>query len=145
MTKEAVYSHKRIFVIVKQESSFSTGVPISSYRGQGLALKRLSQDQKQAHTIVYALGNAPKPLSGEPPFTKRPICIDTSISGETLSSSSRLCYSKPQTIEYNVKIKHIGHVLQEDLHILLRDYHQANMLTASSECREEHTLGVSDI
>jgi len=145
VNNEAVYSRKRIFAIVKEGSGFSVGIPISSYGGKGLALNRMSQDQRQAHTIVYALGNTPTRREGEAPFTKEPICIDTSICGETLSSSSRLCYSKPQSIEHNIKIKHLGHVLPKDLPTLLLDYRQANMPTSLSEFCEENTLGAGEI
>ncbi|KAK5095865.1 hypothetical protein LTR70_003184 [Exophiala xenobiotica] len=124
---EVIYSHKRRFIIVIERSGFSVGIPITSYGGKGLTMKNLNREEQRAHTIVYALNDEPRPLEGEPVFTKEPICVDTSISGETLSSSSRLYYSKPQSIDHNIKIQHLGYVIPEDIPKLLLGYRTENL------------------
>ncbi|KAK5948401.1 hypothetical protein OHC33_010575 [Knufia fluminis] len=124
---EVVYSHKRRFIIVNERSGFSVGIPITSYGGRGLTIKNMSREEQRAHAIVYTLDSEPRPLPGEPPFTKDPICIDTSISGETLSSSSRLYYAKPQSIDHNIKIKHLGKVIDSDVRTLLLNYRAENL------------------
>jgi len=123
---EVVYSHKRRFIIVNERSGFSVGIPITSYGGKGLTMKNLNREEQRAHTIVYALGRQPELLEGESPFTKRPICIDTRTSGETLSRSSRLYYSKPQSIDHNIKVKHLGQVIAQHIPVLLLDYSREN-------------------
>jgi len=126
VNEEVVYSHKRRFVIVSERHGFSVGIPITSYGGHGLLKKKFNREEQRAHTIVYTQGNRPKPLEDEPMFTKGPICIDTSISGDTLSVSSRLYYAKPQSIDHNIKVKHLGQVIKADISTLLVDYRTEN-------------------
>lgn len=124
MNHKLVY--KRLFVIVSERCGFSIGIPISTYGGKGVASKELTQKGQMTHAIVYSMRNHAARLEGEPHFTKSPICIDTSISGYTLLSSSRLCYSKPRSIEHNTKVVHLGHVVQEHIPRLVQDYRKEN-------------------
>jgi len=125
---EFVYSYVRRFVVVNQRQGFSTAIPISTYGGKGLSKRAQSikESEQLAHTIVYTLNAEPVRLVGEPDFTKEPICIELTAPGETLSASSRLYYAKPQTIDHNIKIKHLGHVVPRDIGELMASYWREN-------------------
>lgn len=112
---ELIYSHVRRFVIVKQRRGHSIGVPITSYSNKGLTKKDFSDPERRAHAIVFTLGSGPQQLADEPKFSKDPICVDFRSSGETLSATSRLYYAKPQSIDHNIKVKHLGHVVDQYL------------------------------
>ncbi|KAK5080366.1 hypothetical protein LTR05_008613 [Lithohypha guttulata] len=74
-----------------------------------------------SHCIIYDQKHQPQLLANQPPFTKDAIGV-TMFSDETLSVATRLCYTRPTTIDYNVKVKHIGQVVPEHLDRLLSDY-----------------------
>jgi len=124
-----VFSQIRRFVIVGEDPNFQTGLPVSNYGGKRVATKKLTQKEQMAHAMVYSKGKHAAQLDGEPYFTKSPICIDTSISGYTLPSSSRLCYSKPPSLDCNVRVRHLGHVVQEHIPRLVLDYEKENIST----------------
>ncbi len=81
-----------------------------------------------AHAIVYAKGKQPVLMEGEPEFAKESICIDITAPDETLSRSSRLYYAKPQSIDHNIKVKHLGQVIPDHLRILLLAYQTEHQL-----------------
>lgn len=124
---EAIYSHVRRFIIIRKREGFSVGIPITSYGGKGLKKKKLHEKEQHAHTIVYALGRKPASLDGEPRMIKPSICINMYNNDETLSKSSRLYYAKPQSIDHNIKIQHLGHVVKEHIPLLLLDYRTENL------------------
>ena len=122
-----VYSHKRRFVLVNHQRGFSIGIPISTYGGKGLTSNKFTQIERDAHAIVYALGDKPLRASREPKFTKAPIGIEIIGAGESLSPVSRLYYGKPQSIEHNIKVKHVGFVIPEHVPRLLLDYRKETL------------------
>lgn len=130
----AIYSHVRRFIIVEQRAGFSIGVPITSYGNKGLVDKKLPAKEIRAHAIVYAHGKKPTPLANEPTLPKEPICINITCEdkSETISGSSRLYYAKPQSIDHNIKIKHLGYVCRTDkkdyVKQLLLDYQREHAL-----------------
>lgn len=125
---EIVYSHVRRFIVVNQRQGFSTAIPISTYGGRGLSSRAesINETEQLAHTIVYAHGTTPIRLEREPVFTKEPICIQLTARDERLSESSRLYYAKPQSIDHNIKVKHIGHVIKRDVGELMLTYWREN-------------------
>lgn len=122
-----VYSHARRFVIVNHQRGFSIGIPISTYGGKGLTGNKFTQIERDAHAIIHALGDEPRQMPGEPKLTKEPIGIKIFDTWEALSSSSRLYYGKPQSIEHNIKVKHVGFVIPEHLPRLLLDYRKETL------------------
>lgn len=125
---DLVYSYKRRFVIVSHQKGFSIGIPISIYCGMELSSRRFTEIERNGHTIIYALGNAPQRLAAEPKFTKAPIAVQITGEGEALSPSPRLHYGKPQAIEHNTKVKHVGFVIPEHMQRLLLDYREETLL-----------------
>ncbi|KAK5937497.1 hypothetical protein PMZ80_010117 [Knufia obscura] len=119
---EHIYSHIRRFVIVVQRSGYSVGIPVTTYANTGLSKKRMDTSELHAHAIIYSKDKKPETMPGEREFTKSPICVKMSNEQETLSSSSRLYYAKPQSIDHNIKVKHLGHVIDADLPQLLRSF-----------------------
>lgn len=123
---ETIFSHVKRWIITQQRPAFSIGIPISSYGGKGLTMKNLPQTELMAHTIVYALGKQPILLKDEIKPEKGPICVQITCddSSQTLTKSSRLYYAKPQSIDHNIKVKHLGYVVRQHQDRLLEDFRQ---------------------
>lgn len=118
---ESIYSHVKRFVLLEKRDGHSIGIPVTSYSNQGLTAKKLSEREQRAHAIIYAYGQSPVSLPDEPEFSKDPICVRMVAHGETLSKQSRLYYAKPQSIDHNIKVKHLGYVIEQ---------HQPRLLSA---------------
>lgn len=106
-----IFSHIRRFVIVKERQGYCWAIPINSYGGRGVN-KNMSNDEKRAHAIVYARGLQPRRMQGEDEFSKKPIAVNMT-GKETLTLSSRLHFDKPQSIDWNIRVKDIG-IIQRD-------------------------------
>lgn len=131
---EKVYSHIRRFVIVQRRSKFMIGLPISTYSG-----KRLTDSERMAHATFYNLGGERRRLSDEQRFIKPTICVDLSVSGQTLSYNSRINYAKPYSIDHNIKIKYLGSVIDEDLRALLLSF-RAEMFPSGDDEDSDTTV-----
>lgn len=112
---EYIYSHIRRFVVVIQRRGHSVSVPITSYGSKGLANKKLSVAERKAHAIVHDAEKKPMSVPGEGAFAKLPIAVNILAPNETLSQSSRIYYAKPYSIDHNIKVKHIGQVVEGDI------------------------------
>lgn len=114
---EVIFSHIRRFVVVKTKArqGYCLAVPINSYRHRGLTTKGMRMEEKQAHAIIYASGNQPIQISGEPQLNKEPIAVRMAH-GETLPPSSRIHFGKPQIIEWNIKVRNVG-LISEGSHL----------------------------
>jgi len=104
-----IFSHIRRFVVVKARRGYCWAIPINSYGNRGLLDKRFSGAEQRAHTIVYGSGDRPRTIKNEPKFTKAPIAV-TLTAGEELFLTSRLHFDKPQSIDWNIRVKDIGMV-----------------------------------
>lgn len=120
---ENAYSEIRRFIVVNPKGTFSQCIPIQTYRNQGtLKPGLLVQD----HGLVYTGGPwtpAPSLLFGEG-ITKQPIRVEPK-DNEYLRSESRINFGKPYAVEHNVKVKEIGMVAPEHLHLLRAYFEQA--------------------
>jgi len=110
-----VFSHIRRFVIVKARNPYCWAIPINSYGGYGLSRKRMSERERNAHTIIYDITKGPQRVQGELEFSKSPIAVNMAA-GETLTHASRLHFDKPQSIDWNIKVKNIG-MIKGPVHI----------------------------
>lgn len=117
-----IFSHVRRFVIADKRDGHSIGLPINSYNERGLSYKKLSEREAQAHTIIYASDKQPTAFAREPQFTKDPIEVKFIRSSDTLTEASRLYYAKPQSIDHNIMVKHLGHVIREQRAIVHLTY-----------------------
>lgn len=118
---EAIYSHIRKFVVIQKRKGHCIALPVLAYSGRGLSPRRMDMKEYNAHCIIHESSKPPMLMPEEITFSKYPISADMT-SGETLSSSSRICYSRPQSIEYNIKVKPIGKVASSSLAQMRRDY-----------------------
>lgn len=118
---EIIYSHIKRFVVVRRGSGDCIALTLTSYAGKGLSNNMRADRTHNGHCIIYDQKHQPQLLANEPPFTKDAIGV-AMVSDETLSVATRLCYTRPTTIDYNVKVRHIGQVVPEHLDRLLSDY-----------------------
>ena len=64
--------------------------------------------------MVYVQGTIPQRLQGENGMTIDPIAIEPADSSITLDRASRVRLGKHQPIEWNVKVKNLGKVVDAD-------------------------------
>ncbi|KAK5945593.1 hypothetical protein PMZ80_002798 [Knufia obscura] len=102
-----IFSHLRRFVIVKPRNGYCWAIPINSYGDSGLVNKQMSTQEQLAHTIIYDDQNKPQSIKNEPKLLKSPIAVKMA-KGETLSWTSRLHFDRPQSIDWNIKVKDLG-------------------------------------
>ncbi|GAP90778.1 hypothetical protein SAMD00023353_4700310 [Rosellinia necatrix] len=101
--------YRRFIIVSTDESHHSTCVPILTYDRRGCSKKGVRPNK---HGIIYAMGQKPRPLKGEPNLGFDPVPLDIYVEGETLARESRVNYSKLVTIEHNVKVFFIGRIPQ---------------------------------
>ena len=123
---QKIYSTIRRMVVVRYGRGYSVCIQINTYAGRGLLKFKNSPDDVKAHSIIYMTGTTANYLPTEPITQKRPIAVDRTQQGVKLDPASRLCYSRPHTVEHNVKSMEIGVVPQECLSDLLRYYKEIN-------------------
>ncbi|KAK5094214.1 hypothetical protein LTS08_008705 [Lithohypha guttulata] len=114
---EIVYSHIRRFLVVRPRKGFCLALPITSYSGKGLSAKKIDDREHNSHCIIYDHKNGegrPQYVPNEAPFVKDAVAVNM-VQGETLKPSSRLCYARPTPIEYNIKVKAIGRIINAHL------------------------------
>ena len=115
-----VYSNIRRFTVVRSRDTHCICVPITSYGGKGLSRKKISRSEQMAHAIVYTQGAKPTLLAAEPNFIKGPICVRL-LREERLAPTARIHFGKFYTVEYNVKVKHLGAVITRDRQALINN------------------------
>lgn len=107
---EKIYSALRKMAVIRQRHGYCICVPINSYRSKSLGNKNMSMREMQAHAIVYSSRQSvPNPLQGDPHFVKKPIAVDLAP-GQALDAFSRIHFGKTWSVEWNVKVKNIGHI-----------------------------------
>jgi hypothetical protein len=128
-----MYSQKRRMIVVRCKRGCSWAVPICSYRHQGCFKPGI---EVTAHAIAYMQGTQAQLLrrtendgiqlreSIEPASGMNPIEIIPANSYQRLSTSSRINFSKVQTIEHMVKVQDIGVVSPRSLNDLLQYFEQ---------------------
>ena len=97
--------------------------PIFTYANQGTKKPGVVPDE---HAIVYSSGNTPSLLSGESQLSKEPICIIMKDGVPLLSSASRVFFGIHHSVQYNIKVKELGHVHPDHLPNLLGYWHMEN-------------------
>jgi hypothetical protein len=89
--------------------------PILTYGGKGCK-KRGVKPQK--HGIIHERGHKPRLLDNEPKLGFVSARMKIEAEGEKLARESRVNYSKLVTVEHNVKVFFIGHVVPDDWEIV---------------------------
>ena len=89
-------------------------------QGQGVDKHGFSEEDKQAHSIIYAVGTTPSCKQTERPYLdKKAIAVEITSEGQKLDPMSRLNYKKIYTVEHNVKVMGVGRVTRGSLAALL--------------------------
>lgn len=73
------------------------------------------------HGIIYDAKNEPIYLPGEPQLGYDPIRAHMYESGESLTPSSRVDYSRLQSIQHNIPVWFLGEVDVEDFETVVND------------------------
>ena len=108
---EYIYSHIRRMVVVKELYGYSWCIPINTYGGKGAAKRGMSVREIQAHAVIYS-NDGRDPPKKEIGMIKEAIAVDL-LQGENLHPKSRVNYSKPNTVEHNVKVLEIGMISKD--------------------------------
>jgi hypothetical protein len=133
-----VYTNVRRFIVVRDKQEFCFGCPIFTYSGRATLKKGVRPNE---HAIAYTWGRSPQLLDGETGITKIPISVVKSETGPSLHIASRIYFGIHHPIQYNVKVKDIGYVPQQDIPNLIGNWReeddkessQAQDVTANAE------------
>ena len=97
--------------------------PIFTYYGQATTKNGVVADE---HAIAYSLEKEPQLVPGEAPLRKAPIPIVTEENNRPLVPASRIYFAIHHPIQYNVKVKNLGHVHPDYLPTFLGYWNQEN-------------------
>jgi len=99
------------------------GSPIFTYNGRATTKQGVNPAE---HAIAYSLGQQPELVSGESPLQKHPIPIVMEENNRPLVSASRIYFAIHHPIQYNVKVKNLGHVHPDYLPTFLGYWNMEN-------------------
>ncbi|KAJ4311102.1 hypothetical protein N0V94_008118 [Neodidymelliopsis sp. IMI 364377] len=121
------YTQIRRFVVVSVRRGFVHACAISTYKNQG-TLKRGCDPSE--HALVYNSGINPETclFAGERErgLTKKPIEVAATATDTYLAKESRIRFGKIYSIEWNVKVKDLGLVVNNDLGTLVEHHNYEN-------------------
>ena len=121
-----IHTTVRRMVVVRQGHGFCVCIQVNTYAGRGLAKFRKSNEDVQSHSIIYMDDTEPKRLLNEPRSQKQSIPVRKARPEQHLDRASRLCYSRPHTVEHTVKSMDVGIITGEHLKAVLQFYAQIN-------------------
>ena len=95
-------------------NSLTRARPILTYERKACTKKGVKAAK---HGIVYTEGKKPQVLPKEPDLGFAPVRMrmNSDVRDEKLAPESRINYSKLVTVEHNVKVFFIGHIIGEDI------------------------------
>lgn len=111
---EDVFSHIYRMAVVKECHGFVWAIPINPYKGKGVGKPGFNSDDVDAHAIIYMEGRKPRRVAGEPDMKKTPIKV-VPTGQEFLEAASRINFSKPVSVEHNVKFLNEGKIAEESM------------------------------
>ncbi len=91
--------------------------PILTYELRGCTKRGV---KPKHHGIAYDTRKKPRAVAGEPELGFAPIGIEVDNLGESLAIESRVNYSKLVTVEHNVEVHFLGHVVERDFEKIVR-------------------------
>ncbi|CAN9310315.1 unnamed protein product [Alternaria alternata] len=103
---EYAHSQVRRFIVVKHKREYCFAVPVFTYGDRATTKHGVVADE---HAIAHSHGYLAQLVANELPLTKSPIPIIMN-SNDVLSAASRIYFGIHHPIQYNVKVKDIGHV-----------------------------------
>ena len=115
-TKQGVeiYTHICRMVVVKECHGFVWAIQINTYSGHGVSKRGFNQEDIDAHAVIHMEKERPRAIANEPRMKKTPIKVIPS-GRESLDAASRINFSKPHSIDHNVKFLDIGKVAPESM------------------------------
>ncbi|KAK8239309.1 hypothetical protein IWZ00DRAFT_547950 [Phyllosticta capitalensis] len=111
---QRVFSQIRRFIVVQPKQGFCYAVPVSTYGNRGVNKPGV---EPEAHAVVHMTNSIPVWLHGERErgMTKEPIAVVPANDAVFLTPASRINFSLAHPIKYNVKVKDLGRVCDEDM------------------------------
>lgn len=133
-----VYTSARRFVVVRVRREFCYACPIFTYSNRATTKEGVRPEE---HGIVYSYGQEPKLVTDEKGIVKPSIAIEMASGESILHIASRIYYGIHHPVQYNVKVKDIGHVIDSHLPALIGNWKaedngetkQAPDITASAD------------
>ncbi|CAH0050944.1 unnamed protein product, partial [Clonostachys solani] len=105
------------FIVFSNGERQCTAIPILTYESMACTKKGV---QARSHGVIHDDRKRPRLLKSEPTLGYRPVRAVMSETSETLSTESRLNYSKHTIIEYNALTYFIGFIHPDDWKIFKR-------------------------
>ncbi|KAK8205237.1 hypothetical protein IWZ01DRAFT_486032 [Phyllosticta capitalensis] len=113
---QRVFSQIRRFIVVQPKQGFCYAVssPVSTYGNRGVNKPGV---EPEAHAVVHMTNSVPVWLHGERErgMIKEPIAVVPANDAVSLTPASRINFSLAHPIQYNVKVKDLGRVSDEDM------------------------------
>ena len=120
---QRVFSHIRRMAVVKERGGYCVCIPINTYGGQGVMKHGLGTTEREAHSIIHANDTAPYATEEELAFlVKKPIAVKMASKEQKLDKMSRINFGKPSSVEWNVKVMHVGRVVPDSMATFLGYY-----------------------
>jgi hypothetical protein len=120
---QRVFSHIRRMAVVRERQGYCVCIPINTYGNQGVMKPGLGTAERQAHSVIHANNTAPYMNEGERAFLiKKPIAVNMASKEQKLDKMSRINFGKPSSVEWNVKVMHVGKVVPESVATFLGYY-----------------------
>lgn len=113
---QRVFSHIRRMVVVQQRQGYSVCIPINTYGGQGVSKPGLVATERNRHAVIHADDMLPHSSeSDDGLMVKKPIAVDMFEPEQKLDRMSRVNFGKPTSVEWSVKVMHVGKVAQSSM------------------------------
>ncbi|TPX16998.1 uncharacterized protein E0L32_012344 [Thyridium curvatum] len=117
---DVFYISFRRYIVAREDQGHSICVPILTYEGKACSKRGVKPEKHGIIYDAYSRERDPtKPLRSEPSLGFKAIKMISTVRDEKLAKESRINYSKPMTIEHNVRVFFIGYIPDEDLETFL--------------------------
>jgi hypothetical protein len=121
---QRVFSHIRRMAVVRERGGYCVCIPINTYGSQGVMKHGLGIAEREAHSVIHGSDTAPYAREAERPFlVKKPIAVKMASKEQKLDKMSRINFGKPSSVEWNVKVMHVGRVVPESMATFLGYYY----------------------
>jgi hypothetical protein len=119
--EEKVFSRILRLVVVKERHGFCWCIPINTYGGQGVLKKGFNRQDQEAHAMIYMDGTEPGSTSEEERslMNKKPIAVQAASPDQKLDLMSRLNFAKPYSVQWNLKVMHVGKVTRTSMPVFI--------------------------
>ncbi|KAH7378350.1 hypothetical protein BKA66DRAFT_149905 [Pyrenochaeta sp. MPI-SDFR-AT-0127] len=114
-----VHTQSRRFVVVRRRRGFCFACPIFTYSKRATTKRGVRPEE---HGVAYSWGQNPQLVLGETGITKASIAVAMVAGEPNLQVESRIYYGIHHPIQYNVKVKDIGHVIEAHVPTLIGNW-----------------------